>query len=553
LLACLGAEQVFSQLDRFALSAQFGDGMVNDRLPNHPGMAASMCARRRRGLMATSARAEPKRNRAFGWAAAPRLGFVDLLAMLWTERATVIGVGALVCALGAVFVLLAPKHYTARAELLVRLGQEYVYQPSGGGGAASADIQGVVNAEMRMLGSGAVVRRVVEQIGLPALYPEIAGAPGSAQNKLAAAERVFAEHLTIETAPQTPAIALSFEHDNPEIAARALNALIDAYLARRREVLVGGEFNALSQQSADTDARVSAANAALATFLGENQVGDFETELAALAQRVTDADTQLLDAAARRGEAEARRAALSARYQSEPAEIELFSESDARRQLVAAQLEREQLLSRYQDDAVPVREVDRRISQLELFLAGGDPPSLTRRGPNPVQQDLAGQLFAMEAEARAQRGREVALRQQREQFRARLRQLQEVEPEFRRLLRERTILEQSAGNFATRAEDARAFNQLLVGGSETISQVERAQAPTRGKSLRLPIAVVTVLLAALLAIAAGLARGYLRRGFPTPSSAGRTLDTPVLAVMQRTKTKRERKTKPALRLVKGEP
>jgi polysaccharide biosynthesis protein PslE len=502
--------------------------------------------------MPTSMKREAKRAQA--WADAPRLGFVDLIAMVWNERATVIIVGMLVCAFGAVFVLLAPKHYTARAELLVRLGQEYVYQPSGGGGGASADIQGVVNAEMRMLGSGAVVRRVIETVGLATLYPNIAAAPGPEADKIAAAERAFAEHLTLETAPQTPAIALSFEHNNPQIAARTLNTLIDTYLARRREVLVGGEYDALSRQSAVVDERVNAASTALAAFLSQNQIGDFETELAALAQRVTDTDTQLLDAAARRGEAEARRAALSARYQAEPAQIELYSESDARRQLVEAQLEREQLLSRYQGDALPVREVDRRISQLELFLAGGDPPSLTRRGPNPVQQDLAGQLFAMEAEARAQRGREVALREQREQFRARLRQLQELEPEFRRLLRERTILEQSAGNFATRAEDARAFNQMLSGASETISQVERAQAPTQGKSLRLPIAVVTVLIAGLAGVAAGLVRGYLRQGFPTPSSAARTLGAPVLAVMRRTKTKpdaKASKTKPALRLVKG--
>ena len=39
------------------------------------------------------------------------------------------------------------------------------------------------------------------------------------------------------TAPQTPAIALSFEHGNAEIAAQALNTLVDQYLARRRDVL----------------------------------------------------------------------------------------------------------------------------------------------------------------------------------------------------------------------------------------------------------------------------------------------------------------------------
>ena len=287
--------------------------------------------------------------------------------MLWAERALVLTVGAVICALGLVLALLAPKNYTARAELLVRLGEEYVYQPTAGGAGAGAtpDMQAIVNAEMRMIGSGAVVRRTIADVGIARLYPDIAASPVSDARKLAAAERAFAEHLTIETAPQTPAIGLSFEHRNPEIAARALNALIDQYLGYRRDVLVGGEFDALTQQSAEIDTRAADASRALAEFLTANEIGDFESELAATATRAADAEAQMLTAQAARREAEARAGALRTRVDTAPAEIELYSESDARRQLVEAQMEREQLLSRYQDDALPVREVDRRIAQLD--------------------------------------------------------------------------------------------------------------------------------------------------------------------------------------------
>ncbi|MEJ0059734.1 MAG: hypothetical protein WDM79_09255 [Terricaulis sp.] len=53
-------------------------------------------------------------------------------------------------------------------------------------------------------------------------------------------------------------------------------------------------------------------------------------------------------------------------------------------------------------------------------------------------------------------------------------------------------------------------------------------------------------------------RGYMRQGFPTPSSAARTLGAPVLGVMERTKTKTKRKAKarkqtPTLHLVKEAP
>ncbi|MGD9965047.1 MAG: hypothetical protein AB7T59_00850 [Hyphomonadaceae bacterium] len=508
------------------------------------------------------ANTEAKPARAlFGWAETPRFSMADVAAVLWAERAVVLAVGGAICALGLVAALAIPKTYTARAELLVRLGEEYVYQPTAGGAGAGAtpDMQAVVNAEMRLIGSGAVVRGAVESVGLANLYPDIAAAPGSDARKLAAAERAFAEHLSIETAPQTPAIGLAFEHRDAAIAAAALNALMDQYLRHRRDVLVGGEFEALSQESADLSGRAASASQALASFLNDNTIGDFESELAALAARAGDIETQLLDAQARRREAEARAAALRQRHQSEPEQIELYQESDARRDLVEAQMQRERLLAAYQPDALPVREVDRRIAQLEAFLAGGDPPSITRRGQNPVRQDIASQLYAMEAEARAQRGRETALTQQRAEVRERLRTMQALEPRFRQLQRERAILETNAQNFATRAEEARARSQMLGRATDNISAVERAAVPTQGKSLRWPIMIVTLLIAGIAAFAAGLSRGLMRRSFPTPSSAARALDVPVLAVAPRqmrpkpVKAKKETpaNTKPALKLVEG--
>jgi uncharacterized protein involved in exopolysaccharide biosynthesis len=508
--------------------------------------------------MSTSTQAKPK----LAWAEVSRVSVADLAAMLWTERALVLSVGAAICALGLIAALMAPRVYTARTELLVRMGDEYVYQPMAGGAGAGAtpDMQAVVNTEMRLIGSGAVVRRAIEAVGLETLYPDIARAPGAEARKIAAAERAFAQNLTIETAPQTPAIGLSFEHRNPDVAAQALNALVAQYLEHRRDVLVGGEFEALSQQTESLGERSVEASVALSAFLTEHQIGDFESELAALAARAGDIETQLLDAQARRREAEARAGALRTQLNAEPAQIELYSESDARRDLVAAQMEREQMLSRYQPDAMPVREVDRRIAQLEQFLAGGDPPSLVRRGVNPVRQDIATQLYGMEAEARAQRGRETALTQQRQEVRDRLRAMQALEPQFRRLQRDRSILETNTSAVATRAEEARTRSQMLGRATDNISSVEQAAVPTQGKSLRWPIMIVTLLIAGIVAVAAGLSRGLMRRSFPTPSSAARALNTPVLAVMPRAapvkapkaaKAPKPAKGKPALTLVEG--
>ena len=90
-------------------------------------------------------------------------------------------------------------------------------------------------------------------------------------------------------------------------------------------MLVGGEFEALSQESGDLSTRAGQASAALSAFLTEHQIGDFESELAALAARAGDIETQLLDAQTSRREAESRSASLRQRFNAEPEQIELYS------------------------------------------------------------------------------------------------------------------------------------------------------------------------------------------------------------------------------------
>jgi hypothetical protein len=49
----------------------------------------------------------------------------------------------------------------------------------------------------------------------------------------------------------------------------------------------------------------------------------------------------------------------------------------------------------------------------------------------------------------------------------------------------------------------------------------------------MPVAIIGAAFAAFSALMVGLLRALTRRGFPSPASAGRTLDLPVLGAAQR--------------------
>lgn len=458
---------------------------------------------------------------------------LDVAAMLWREKFIMIAVGGALGLAGLALALVQPRYYTAQAQVLVRLGQEYVFQPQVGGAGAGAapKLSEVINSEVELANSQEVARRTVAAVGPETLFPDLAKAPAEDRAML---DRVATEQLledfAVFTTPETPLITMTYRARDPEMAARVLNLQLDGYLAFRREVLLGAESGAFDSQRVEFETRLAAVSEELSQFRTANQIGDFEAELRALAELSTTTDSELFATRARLRETEARAQSVRASVEAIPAEIELQNESDVDARLTALRIEREQLLARYNENAPPVREIDRRIAQTEAFLDNGQASGTTRRGPNPVRQAAEGDLINLEAEVGAQRNRVAALQAQAAQASERLRRLQALEPRFRALSREQAVLEQNAQTFAARAEEARAFRAIAGQTTDNISEVERAAPPRKGRSLRLPIFIAACMLAGLAALAAGLIRGYLRNRFPTATSAARSLDLPLLGV-----------------------
>ncbi len=94
----------------------------------------------------------------------------------------------------------------------------------------------------------------------------------------------------------------------------------------------------------------------------------------------------------------------------------------------------------------------------------------------------------------------------------------------------RDVLTASIREFQQRETQSRADNGLVRAGADNVRVIERAAAPTRGTSLKLPLMALVFLFAGFTALCVGLLRVFTRRGFATPQIAGRTLQMPVLAV-----------------------
>jgi uncharacterized protein involved in exopolysaccharide biosynthesis len=333
------------------------------------------------------------------WGGRPRYAPIDFATLLWRERWLMLGVFAVIFALGLAVALALPTKYTARSSLLVRLGQEYVYQPRAGD-AARGEAPGndqVVQAEIEILSSANVKQRVIQALGLQTIFPKLAartgaGADANTAKTEGAAIRALSDDLSITTAPLTPVIRLSYAHEDPVMAARVLNGMVDQYLTYRKEVLLDVLPPLLAEQRRVFQDRLGTADQAYENFLQANRIGDFAAEKTALTALHTALEDESYRVDARLSEVGGRLAAISRDLSGLQPEVGLERSTNtvSADKLLALRLEREALLARYTPQARPVVEIDEQIAQLQSVIGAGRVAGegARRFGLNPVHQTL---------------------------------------------------------------------------------------------------------------------------------------------------------------------
>ena len=208
---------------------------------------------------------------------------------------------------------------------------------------------------------------------------------------------------------------------------------------------------------------------------------------------------------------------------------DMYVEDSSAQRLTELRMEREDLLSRYTEDSRAVKAIDTRIAQLEEYLQSRDGLSgTTRRGPNPVYQQIEQAAANLEAEAQSLALQGAELRRQLTGVEARLSRLNDLAPEWQELQRRKALMEANVENFSVREIEERALAEISNTSPDSVRVLEPARVPLKGSSLKMPVAALAFLFAAFTAFLAGLLRALTREGFPTARSVERTTGLPVL-------------------------
>lgn len=469
--------------------------------------------------------------------ARPRYGVFDVIGLLFRELALMIVIFLVVFAIGAAVVLTLKKTYTAGASLFVGAGQEYVYQPRVGLGdrQSSPPAPGeVAQAEANIIGSREVKLRAVRALGL-----EFFHTPGKVSTDPIARQegdaiKAINDGLMISTTPQSSIIGLGFKSDDAERSARILNAILDQYLIYRREVFQDRSTPAIQSQRRVFEDELADVDAAYEAFLASNDIGDFASTKTALAAVYQSTLTEKLSVENQLNQAARRLETLQAQQANTPAEVTLQQDLNvsAQDQILQLRTEREQLLARYQPDSQPVQDIEARIAGLQAYVASGTTVGAkeVRLGPNPVWTELETTRITTRAERDSLAARLSSVNRQLAEILDRQAKMTRDESENATLASNRDVLTANIRDFQQREAQSRADAGLVRAGADNVRVIERAAAPTRGTSLKLPLMALAFLFAGFTALCVGLLRVFTRRGLSTPAIVGRTLDMPVLAV-----------------------
>ncbi len=144
-------------------------------------------------------------------------------------------------AIAALLIFVLPAVYRARTSLVVGTGPEYLAQGEGNSivTAPTTTKQEFINTEIELLTNPAVAEKTIAHVGLANLYPDLLSSQLGPQLARDTALRKFETALKVMPVKLSNVIRVSFDHGNPQTAARVLDQFIVNYQELHAKVFTG--------------------------------------------------------------------------------------------------------------------------------------------------------------------------------------------------------------------------------------------------------------------------------------------------------------------------
>jgi len=422
---------------------------------------------------------------------------------------------------------ITPPVYTAKTSLMIRVGREFIYRPEVGTPQTNRtlSINEMVNSEIEILSSRDLANQVVAEIGVEKLYPKLLEDAPDMQVAFERAVHLFQRSVLPLGVLESSIIKVSFEHEEPHLAAEAVNLLVDRFMDKHVEVFSDPRSNFLGTRLEEYQQQLAQAEAALHAFKQENAVYDLVTQKDLLLNHTRELDRELDSQVFRIAELKSELAATGgyehgtaggeapqATTNRLPEQKQLLMEQlnqleialndlevgtlemrEVPLRLLDLKLEESEARRNFREDSREVESIRRDIEMVEEFLEGNweREQVFDKAQRDALLQRVEGLTAEIHALDREEVRLELAkLEARRAEIEAELASLEEQvrtldghERTLRRLEREVTTKEATVATYLEKVEEARILEELDNAKRTSVRVIERAAAPIEPSGL----------------------------------------------------------------------
>ena len=461
-----------------------------------------------------------------------RSSFRDFLHVIFKRKNQILLIFAVTVCTVVIGTFVKKPIYEAKAQILMKMGRENLYiPPSSTSKVINFNRDNQINSEIELLKSRSLAENVIKFLGPETIYKNL-------DHKGTVLK--FQNSLSVEGIKKSDVITVSFKHKDPEMAAKIVNTLANAYLEEHLLVHKNPQsYNFFEDQSQVLKAKLEQSEAALETFKKQNRVTALDEQQKLLLKHIADLNAELNQTLGR--EAETKNRMLQTRQQLDKTpetilqdkEVDhnpiLISNLEAR--LVELRLKEKQLLIKYTPQNRLVKNVKEEIKMVQEQVAQNEKKQYgkSRVGLNTTYQRLQEELFRNQAEGKALAAKREIQNTQLTDYQGKLEQLNQMEVKLNQLEQSVDVNRQNYRLYLAKFEESRISDAMDNKKMANVSLMQSALTPLKPISPKvLPNIVVAIFLGGFGGLGLALFREYLDDSLEKPEDVEKELQLPVL-------------------------
>jgi uncharacterized protein involved in exopolysaccharide biosynthesis len=397
-----------------------------------------------------------------------------------------------------------------------------------------------LNSEVELLNSDDLLRKVVLATGL-AGQSALSNDPRS-RVRIALALRKLAKDLKIEPLRKSNVISVSYQARDPQLAEQVLKSLAAEYMEKHLEVhRPTGEFKFFDEQAEQYKQGLNQAQEKLADFTKGTGVVSAQLERDAALQQAEGFDSTARQAQTGLLETEQRVRVLTTQLNSiKPRMTTVVRSADnpqlleqMKSTLLKLQLQRTELLTKYQPTYRLVQEVDQQIADTKAAISAEEnkPIRDETSDQNPDFVWVRSELTKAQADLSGLKERAAAASAVAAKYHQTAQRLDQSLVVQQNLLQAAKTQEENYLLYEHKREEARISNALDRDGIVNVALAEQPVVPAISKRSPVIVALFTLLIASAFSVFIAFVMDFKDPTFRTPDELANYLATPVLAAL----------------------